>query len=194
MRHLLSISLCVLLACSGDDATNDDDGSGGSGASTGTGAGTGNSGACGHAGEDEPAAVAGITAAHNAARCAVATADPLPPLAWSSEVAATAQAYADALAAEGCPLQHSSSPYGENIFWGSATYDGQFVVDAWMTEESCYSGGSIGDCSCTCGHYTQIVWRDTTRVGCGVGACPGGGEIWVCNYDPPGNYVGQPPF
>jgi pathogenesis-related protein 1 len=44
-----------------------------------------------------------------------------------------------------------------------------------------------------CGHYTQIVWRDTTSVGCAAQSCPQG-EIWVCDYSPPGNYVGQHPY
>jgi len=44
-----------------------------------------------------------------------------------------------------------------------------------------------------CGHYTQIVWRDTKQVGCGV-ARDNRREIWVCNYDPPGNWVGHRPY
>jgi hypothetical protein len=44
-----------------------------------------------------------------------------------------------------------------------------------------------------CGHYTQIVWRNTKSVGCAV-ARGKGVEVWVCNYDPPGNYAGQRPY
>jgi pathogenesis-related protein 1 len=44
-----------------------------------------------------------------------------------------------------------------------------------------------------CGHYTQIVWRNTKAVGCAVGG-KGAREVWVCDYDPPGNYVGQRPY
>ena len=38
------------------------------------------------------------------------------------------------------------------------------------------------------GHFTQVVWKDTRQLGCGVAMCDGG-EIWVCNYSPPGNFV-----
>lgn len=53
-----------------------------------------------------------------------------------------------------------------------------------------------------CGHYTQIVWRNTTHVGCATKVCdknsPFQGftrwQFWVCNYSPPGNFVGQRPY
>ncbi len=194
--------MVALVACSDEPVDADDDGGGGTtsagpgagaGASSGPGAGAG-SGDCGHAGDPEPAGVAGITAAHNAARCGVDTPSPLPPLAWSTTVAETAQAYAEVLASQGCNLQHSSGPYGENLAAGSGSLSPQTVVDLWMSEEPCYPpGGTLNDCSCTCGHYTQIVWRDSTELGCGVANCQGG-QVWVCNYNPPGNFIGQPAY
>ena len=45
----------------------------------------------------------------------------------------------------------------------------------------------------SCGHYTQVVWANTLSVGCGVAVCPTG-TIVVCNYAPPGNYVGEKPY
>jgi len=47
-----------------------------------------------------------------------------------------------------------------------------------------------------------VVWRGSARLGCGVAKCsknsPFSGfpdwQLWVCNYDPPGNYVGQRPY
>jgi len=60
---------------------------------------------------------------------------------------------------------------------------------------------SANSCSATCGHYTQVVWRNSLRLGCGVKNCTtgspfGGGawQFWVCNYDPPGNISGQRPY
>lgn len=199
--------IAALVACSDEpvDVDDDDDGSGASGATAttgpgagagpaGPGSGAGTSGDCGHVGEAEPANVAGITAAHNAARCGVDTPNPLPPLAWSSTVAQTAQAYADVLASQGCNLNHSSGPYGENLAAGSGNLSAQTVVDLWMSEAPCYPpGGSLNECSCTCGHYTQIVWRDSTELGCGVANCQSG-QVWVCNYNPPGNFIGQPAY
>ena len=50
-----------------------------------------------------------------------------------------------------------------------------------------------------CGHYTQLVWRDSVRIGCAVHRCsplPGFGpaDLIVCEYDPPGNWVGEKPY
>ena len=212
--RLLSVVMLtgsLVVACDDDDArSSSGDGGGtvagpgpagqvgpGAGPDTSTGPGSGAGGPggdCGHQGEAEPAVVAGVTAAHNAARCAAPTDNPMPPLLWDPTVASVAQAYADQLASQGCPLSHSSGPYGENLFWGSGSYSAQEVVDAWMSEEPCYDPGS-GQCTCQpCGHYTQIVWRQSLRLGCGASECSDGGIVWVCNYDPPGNFIGQPAF
>jgi hypothetical protein len=146
----------------------------------------------------------GITAAHNAVRDTVEPPNgmALPPLEWSCEVADVAQAYANDLAANmNCDLVHSAGDYGENLFWSSGFQPTpQEVVDAWASEEPCYSYDVFPDqCSevpgqCdVCGHYTQMVWRDTERVGCGMAEC-GQAQVWVCNYDPPGNYLDQYPY
>merc|ERR1712051_436904 len=44
------------------------------------------------------------------------------------------------------------------------------------------------------GHYTQVVWKDSTKLGCGKGrATVGGiqGDLWVCQYGTAGNTVGE---
>jgi uncharacterized protein YkwD len=134
----------------------------------------------------------GMTAAHNAVRCAVDASPPIPPLAWSSTVAATAQAYAEQLAANGCNLTHSGSGYGENLAVGGSP---QGVVDGWAAEIGNFSYVVFPDsCSGVCGHYTQIIWRDSSALGCGSAPCAGGGSVFVCNYDPPGNFIGQMPY
>ena len=46
-----------------------------------------------------------------------------------------------------------------------------------------------GGFSMETGHFTQVVWAATERVGCGVAQC-NGMDVWVCNYDPPGNLEG----
>jgi pathogenesis-related protein 1 len=164
----------------------------------------------------ESGRLVGITAAHNAVRASQAHPAPdpvLPPLTYSAELAATAQAYAEKLANGSCELVHSMTPgLGENLGW----YAGQFpdataVVDAWAAEAACYTFGHFMkddacDVACTsklssngCGHYTQVVWRDTMQLGCGVASCarPQQGlnaEIWVCNYKAPGNYIGEKPY
>lgn len=152
---------------------------------------------CGHVGDTEPDRVSGITAAHNAIRCRTRrpSGEVLPPLSWSAALAGEAQAYADALAANGCNLQHSNTEHGENLFGGSGHNTPVEVVERWAAEQRCFSHAKFpGCCSCTCGHYTQLVWADTQRLGCGMASCASGAEVWVCNYDPAGNYLDSFPF
>jgi pathogenesis-related protein 1 len=135
-----------------------------------------------------------MTAAHNAIRCALPTSTPLPPLQWSSTLAATAQAWADSLAANNCASEHSTTQYGENIAWSQPPMSPPQVVDEWVDPEiGCFSNGPFDSCSCTCGHYSQIVWRGSTEVGCGAAECDGG-LVWVCNYNPAGNFLGEQPY
>ena len=130
-----------------------------------------------------------MLAVHNAVRARVGMA----PLAWSDRLAARAQDWAGTLLARRRFVHRPNSTYGENLFEiaGAAASSAQ-VVDAWAEESRNYDYGS-NRCRGVCGHYTQIVWGDTNEVGCAV-ARGGGREVWVCNYDPPGNWVGKRPY
>ena len=47
-----------------------------------------------------------------------------------------------------------------------------------------------------CGHYTQVVWRKSPSSG-SVATCQNGQyteDIWICNYSPAGNIIGQAPY
>ena len=69
------------------------------------------------------------------------------------------------------------------------------MVDAWASEVVYYDYESNScDRGEMCGHYTQLVWSTTERVGCAMATCADGSEIWMCDYDPPGNYVGEWPY
>src|SRR5262249_34342811 len=111
-----------------------------------------------------------------------------PPLAWSPELAAVAQRWAERLRDRGCAFAHSRGADGENLAGGtSGTLDPASVVAMWYGEVSSYDfrGGGF---SMRTGHFTQLVWIGTKRVGCGVATCRAERvDIWVCNYDPPGN-------
>jgi hypothetical protein len=138
----------------------------------------------------------------------------LPALTWSVGAARVAQAWA-----ANCQYGHNANqgPYGENIYATTGTPTAADIVTAtpaltsfsWASEVEWYTLGTNTD-SCaaptgrSCGHYTQIVWRNTTAVGCAVQSCPAGsgpaftgGNAWtfaVCDYDPPGNFTGQVPY
>lgn len=148
----------------------------------------------------EPQLMSGITAAHNEVRAATAS---MPRLFWSNDLAAFAQEWADELAARGCGLEHRPSSgefaqqYGENLFWGSGnTWTPQQVVDAWASEVDFYDyERDTCEAGQMCGHYTAIVWKGTLQVGCARASCDGSvGQVWVCNYNPPGNVEGQRPY
>lgn len=113
-----------------------------------------------------------------------------PPLAWSDALASEAQAWADHLAASGCQLEHSQSAHGENLAAATTgTLSAAGVVDMWYAESARYDFRS-GDFSMETGHFTQLVWTTSTSLGCGMSQCDGL-DVWVCNYDPPGNYEGE---
>ena len=137
----------------------------------------------------QPQAWSEILQAHNSVRGAMK----LPPLTWSDKVAAVAQQWADRLLARNEFIHRPKSLYGENMFKiiGSPISPAH-VVKEWAAEAAGYDYKS-NHCKGVCGHYTQLVWRDTKEVGCGV-ARKGRTEIWVCDYNPPGNWIGQRPY
>ncbi len=157
----------------------------------------------------EPAAMTGMLEAHNQTRAAVA----VLPLTWSSQMSSYAQEWATHLANNnGCEMQHRTAAgmntlgVGENLFWASPLKwsDGRTdiqsitpaqVANDWASEKADYQYTSnTCDAGKICGHYTQMVWKNTSEVGCGMAVCPDKGQIWVCNYNPPGNYSGQWPY
>ena len=127
-----------------------------------------------------------MLAAHNLYRKRVGT----PPLTWSSRLANAAQSWATTwLKADSIRIP-SNLRFGENLFEAvGPPADEVQVVNASAAERSPTMTERIS-CSSRCGHYTQIVWRDTRQVGCGV-AHKNRRQIWVCNYDPPGNIIGR---
>ncbi|NMO13833.1 hypothetical protein HPC49_38300 [Pyxidicoccus fallax] len=151
-----------------------------------------------------PAFARDMVDTHNAVRASVTPAanPPLEPLTWDTKAEETARAYAAK-----CEFVHNPNRgnYGENL---AAATPGHFttagVVRYWAEEVADYNYASNSCASGKmCGHYTQVVWRTTKRVGCATQVCdknsPFGAQfprwqLWVCNYAPPGNYVGQRPY
>jgi Cysteine-rich secretory protein family/FG-GAP-like repeat len=130
----------------------------------------------------------------------------LLPFTWSEAPAIVAQGWAAT-----CTWGHNPNrgPYGENIA-AAGFHAGpqpppptaQDVVTGWASEAQDYGyAGNTCAAGEVCGHYTQIVWRSTTAIGCAMQYCtvnsPFGATfpnwyITVCDYSPPGNFPTQP--
>ena len=140
-----------------------------------------------------PGAMAQILGVHNAERLAVG----VPPLRWDDRLAATAQHCAQRLAASR-QFRHCGS--GENLWMGTA---GRFsptqMAELWAAERRDFQPGTFPKVSRSgnwqaVGHYTQMVWRTTTTLGCAAATGADGLTRLVCHYAPPGNIIGQPVF
>eukprot|EP00756_Hemistasia_phaeocysticola_P031504 Hpha_TRINITY_DN16356_c1_g2::TRINITY_DN16356_c1_g2_i1::g.58651::m.58651 len=134
------------------------------------------------------------------------------PLQWSDAIAQNVVDTAMAVWMQ-CQLDHTTNPaankpggfdsIGENIAMAeSSYYANNFPTDlktmAWYYEELNWdyatSAKKTGASGAT-GHFTQVVWKATTHVGCQMYQCASqlGGKkvLLVCQYGPAGNYQGQ---
>lgn len=140
-----------------------------------------------------------ILDAHNKYRVAVG----VPTLAWSDDLASAAQVWANTLNSN---LQFAHDPgagaqnQGENIWMGTTgAYSLTQMVDAWGSEQQHFQDGVFPNVSTTgnwfdVGHYSQMVWKGTTSVGCAGVAGSDGNYRLVCRYSPEGNIEGQQVF
>ena len=116
------------------------------------------------------------------------------PVVWDSTLENQAQAVADAMP----PMAHSDSynapmPAGENLAMGMGTftcgdytgpYNQNCATHNWYEEYECWGSGENGwkGPTCTIGHFTAMVWKNTTKIG-----CASNGDYFVCQYgaEPP---------
>ena len=138
---------------------------------------------------------------HNKVRAEVGT----KPLKLSAKLAEYAQTWADNLAENNnCQIKHRphdgvwKQQYGENIFWGKgnqAEYTPLIASVNWYNEIENYKYELLRvDNLAEVGHYTQMIWHNTTEVGFGLAKCKNGAIIIVANYNPPGNYIDEKPY
>ncbi|KAG6878413.1 hypothetical protein C0993_007014 [Termitomyces sp. T159_Od127] len=114
------------------------------------------------------------------------------PLTWSNNLASKAQTWAN-----NCVFKHSGGslgPFGENLAAGTgSSYGIPTAIKGWTDEVSEYDPSHP-----TFSHFTQVVWKSTTQVGCAVQLCDGifsssfgKAKYYVCEYSPAGNIIGQ---
>lgn len=137
-----------------------------------------------------------LLAAHNRERSVMA----VPPLQWDPQLAKSAGAWAQHLSRTGkfehSPDDPAAEQTGENIWGGTPrAYQPEMMVGLWIAEKKQFKAGTFPNNSRSgkledVTHYTQLVWRRTTHVGCGISNA-GVEEVMVCHYRTAGNVWGQ---
>ncbi|NXI36296.1 GRPL2 protein, partial [Galbula dea] len=125
-------------------------------------------------------------------------------LTWDAALARTARAWAKkCVFAHNIHLskKHQCHPnftsIGENIWYGShQIFTVAGAINSWYNEVSFYTF-AVPKCSKVCGHYTQVVWDYSYKIGCAVTFCKEAAGIrnaakFVCNYSPSGNFPRRP--
>jgi uncharacterized protein YkwD len=137
---------------------------------------------------------------HNQKRKEVGTG----PVTWSPKLAQFAQGRADTIARTKnfAHLPQGQNPYGENLAQGGSSggVSGFTVVsacDGWYAEKAKIPKGSRVMTTALfnrgVGHYTQMIWKDSTEIGAGIAPFQRNGfamTVVVCCYNPPGNFIG----
>ncbi|KAI0855518.1 CAP domain-containing protein [Xylaria cubensis] len=107
---------------------------------------------------------------------------------WNDTLSSFATDYLDGdKVGADCNFAHSGGPYGENLAIGYPNATAS--IEAWGDEREKYNFGKPGFSEQT-GHFTQLVWKNTTDVGCGRKLCGERGWYLACEYWPRGNVVG----
>ncbi|KAL0580294.1 hypothetical protein V5O48_001711 [Marasmius crinis-equi] len=178
---------------SGDKGDNDNGNNNGN-SNQGSNQGSGNSNS-GSSGSTSGSDIQAYLSAHNSVRAQHGAAD----LTWSDEAAGKAQEWANK-----CVFEHSGGalgPFGaidgclptENLAAGTgSSYGISEAIKSWTDEVKDYNPGNP-----QASHFTQVVWKASTQVGCAVASCDGifdasfgKAKFFVCEYTPQGNVIG----
>ncbi|XP_047966397.1 basic form of pathogenesis-related protein 1-like [Salvia hispanica] len=127
--------------------------------------------------------------AHNRARAEVG----VQPLEWSNIVENFAVTYAQR-PDNNCSLVESREAYGENQASRMGQLSAEDAVNIWVSEKPNYDYTSNSCVGGPCQNYTQVVWANSTELGCARQQCTNGLVFAICYYNPPGNFIGERPY
>lgn len=143
---------------------------------------------------------------HNKYRSDEKTAANMKKMKWNADLAKMAGKWSDACVfGHGQPSQ-PPMPIGQNLFAssGGGSVDFPGALASFYAEKGAYdyAANTCKAGSMKCLHYTQVVWADSTDVGCAVSVCtplknttfPGSALYYVCNYEPAGNVNKNRPY
>ena len=134
---------------------------------------------------------------HNQARAA-APGPNRQPLVWSATLEAAAYSYAQKLVHLSRGLPHSAPEtrpgQGENLSWCSGDHSLSQATKMWINEIKDYRGAKFGEDKAMVGHYTQVVWPGSLKVGIARATGRSGETYVVARYSPPGNWMGESPW
>uniref|UniRef100_A0A8D2CR61 Cysteine rich secretory protein 2 n=1 Tax=Sciurus vulgaris TaxID=55149 RepID=A0A8D2CR61_SCIVU len=116
---------------------------------------------------------------------------------WNKEATTNAQKWANK-----CTLQHSdqeerhtTTKCGENLYMSSDPASWSTAIQSWYDESRDFTyGAGPKNPFAIVGHYTQVVWYSSFRVGCGIAYCPNQESLkyfYVCQYCPAGNNMSK---
>ncbi len=119
----------------------------------------------------------------------------LPALEWSEELQQSAQLLASTMAFKD-KFEQGNTGYGENSWSGvnnGATFEE--IFELWSAGKAHFQADQPVPKNCTqsfeqCADYSQIVWSQTTHIGCAAAASIENDYI-VCHYSPAGNIQDQ---
>ncbi|CAG5036512.1 unnamed protein product [Parnassius apollo] len=119
----------------------------------------------------------------------------VPPLILNKDICKVSQKWAEELAKKDAMSYSLNQNFGENVYCGwspdpNVKIKARDCVEKWYSEIKDYSFGREPEIL-TCGHFTQIVWKNTRELGVGSAKSKSGKLYVVANYFPPGNYSGQ---
>ncbi|CAI0646840.1 unnamed protein product, partial [Colletotrichum noveboracense] len=119
-------------------------------------------------------------------------------------LAANAQEWATHLTSVGSLTHSQVSDQGENLYMQSGGDSPNLnAVNAFVSEKSEYNGETISSTNyMSFGHYTQVVWKSTTKVGMATATDSSGATYVVARYSPPRqlqvtntiNSIGEKPY